>query len=212
MKIQALIPFKPVNPKTRLSPVLTQEEREDFARAMISDVVSSVEKAGCDSVLLCTSPFSLDGVEVHVVEEGLNESLNHMLVHCTTPVLIIMSDLPLVRDDDLRRLLETEEDVAIVPGLGGGTNVIFVKEPAKFHVQYYGFSFARHMRIAKECGLSVEIVDSMRMSADIDEPGDLVEILIHGTGNARIWLEMHDFSLSAESGRLKVMRGGEVIV
>jgi len=154
MKIQALIPFKPVNPKTRLSPVLTQKEREEFARAMISDVVEAVSGAGCSPVLLCTSEFSFDGAEVCVIEEGLNEALNHTLPKCAVPVLIIMSDLPLVRCGDLRRLFETKADVAIVPGIGGGTNIIYVKEPAKFHVQYYGFSFARHMEIAKESGSS----------------------------------------------------------
>ena len=212
MKIQALIPFKPVNPKTRLSSVLTQEERENFARAMISDVINSVKGAGCNPVLLCTSAFSFDGAEVRVVAEGLNEALNHTLPVCDCPVLIIMSDLPLAAASDLCRLIETKADIAIVPGLGGGTNMIYVKEPAKFHVQYYGYSFARHMEIAKECGLSVEVVDSMRMSADVDEPGDLVELLIHGTGKARAWLEEHDFSLSTETGRLKVVRGGEVVV
>ncbi|HJJ47469.1 MAG TPA: 2-phospho-L-lactate guanylyltransferase [Methanocorpusculum sp.] len=214
MNIAALIPFRPVNPKIRLSPVLSQDEREDFARAMISDVVACVKDAGCKPVLLSTSAFSFDdaAVEVRVVAEGLNEALNHALPKCSAPVLIIMSDLPLVRGADVCRLLETKEDMAIVPGLGGGTNIIFVKDPARYHVQYYGYSFARHLEIAKECGLSVEIVDSMRMSADVDEPGDLVELLIHGTGFSRAWLDAHDFSLSIESGRLKIVRGGKVIV
>lgn len=212
MTVQALIPFKPVNPKTRLSPVLTQEEREDFARAMISDVVASVKEAGCNPVLLSTSAFSFADAEVRVVNEGLNEALNHALPASEGPVLIIMSDLPLVRSSDLSRLLATEADMAVVPGLGGGTNIIFVREPARYHVQYYGYSFARHLEIAKECGLSVEIIDSMRMSCDVDEPGDLVELLIHGTGFARAWLDAHDFSLSTESGRLKIVRGGKVVV
>ncbi|HJJ29312.1 MAG TPA: 2-phospho-L-lactate guanylyltransferase [Methanocorpusculum sp.] len=214
MRVQALIPFRPVDSKKRLSPVFSQREREDFARAMIADVISSVKEAGCIPVVLSTSAYSCADadVEVRVVEQGLNEALNEALPQCSGPVVIIMSDLPLVRASDLARLLGTKKDLAIVPGLGGGTNIIFVKEPARFHVLYYGYSFAQHLRIAKESGLSVEVIDSMRMSVDADEPEDLVELLIHGTGAARAWLDAHGFSLSTESGRLKVMRGGEVVV
>ena len=32
------------------------------------------------------------------------------------------------------------------------------------------------------------VVDSMRLSTDVDEPADLVEVLLHGEGQAVTWL------------------------
>jgi 3-hydroxyacyl-CoA dehydrogenase len=45
MSVTALIPFKPKNPKTRLSCVLDEQEREAFAHAMLLDVVDAVRDA-----------------------------------------------------------------------------------------------------------------------------------------------------------------------
>ncbi|MDR3102188.1 MAG: 2-phospho-L-lactate guanylyltransferase [Methanocalculaceae archaeon] len=209
MYFHALIPYKPINPKTRLSSVMTQGEREEFAEVMLGDVISAVRKTGCEATLLCTTRYACIETRVAIRKEGLNEAINWALPQFRCPALIIMSDLPLITPESLRRILSTKADMAIVPGLGGGTNVIFVKHPETFHVEYYGFSFRRHLQIADELGLNVDIVDSMRMATDIDEPVDLVELMIHGRGNAREWLYEHGFSLSIENGRTSVTRNGE---
>ena len=211
-EFHAVIPFRPANPKTRLSAVLTQEERESFADAMLSDVVSAVRETGAPVTLLSTAPYTCAGAETLIRNEGLNEALNWILPQYNTPVLIIMSDLPLVTKDTIQRVVSTGNDVAIVPGLGGGTNILFIRCPEKYSVQYYGYSFMKHAEEAKHLGMSVEIIDSMRMSLDVDEPADLTELLIHGSGSAKRWLEEHGFVLSAESGRVSVKRGGKEIV
>lgn len=212
MFFHALIPFKPVNPKTRLSPVLSQEEREEFARVMLDDVISAVRRTGCTATLLCTSPYECSDALIAIRREGLNEAINWALPQFHCPALIVMSDIPMVTPGSLQRVVSTKADMAIVPGTGGGTNIIYIKSPEKFRVEYYGFSFRRHLEIAKELGMSVEIVDSMRMATDIDEPSDLVELMIHGHGNSREWLYNHGFMLSTESGRVSVTREGKEIV
>ncbi|HKM41248.1 MAG TPA: 2-phospho-L-lactate guanylyltransferase [Methanocorpusculum sp.] len=208
MYFHALIPFKPVNPKTRLSSVLSKEEREEFARIMLGDVISAVRRTGCSATLLCTSKYDCQDALVAVRKEGLNEAINWALPQFHCPALITMSDLPMVTPGGLQRVVSTKADMAIVPGLGGGTNVMFVKKPEDFHVEFYGFSFRRHLQIAEELGFSVEIIDSMRMSTDVDEPSDLVELMIHGHGNSREWLYNNGFTLSVEEGRVKVLRNG----
>jgi 2-phospho-L-lactate guanylyltransferase len=62
------------------------------------------------------------------------------------------------------------------------------------------------MKIAEEAGLSCEVVDSFRLHTDIDEEEDLAELLIHGSGKSRAYLEDLGFSLSAEKGRVGVVR------
>ncbi len=206
MYFHALIPFKPINPKTRLSCILDQDEREAFARAMLDDVIAAVLKSGCSATLLCTDAFEHEDALIAVRREPLNDAVNWALAQFHCPALIIMSDIPLVRAGDIQRLVSTEKDMAIVPGRGGGTNVIFLKKPRCFRADYYGASFLDHMRIAAECGFSVEVIDSFRMSTDMDEKEDLVELLIHGRGKSRQFLEQSGFALSIEKGRVGVKR------
>ena len=59
-------------------------------------------------------------------------------------------------------------------GTGGGTNALFLSRADRFRVSYYGMSFEKHLRIAEECGLSCEIVDSFLIHTDVDEKEDLV--------------------------------------
>jgi 2-phospho-L-lactate guanylyltransferase len=202
----AVIPFKPVNPKTRLSGLLDQQEREAFAIAMLDDVLSAVREADLRPIVLSTEPFETEEVVIRMAETGLNDSLNMYLPDCLEKALIIMADLPLADEAAIRRTTGTQKDIAIVPGRGGGTNAIFLKEPERFRVDYYGGSFLKHLKIAEEAGLSCEVIDSFRLSTDVDEKEDLAEVLIHGTGKSRKFLEERGFLLTAENGRVGVER------
>ncbi len=202
----ALIPYKPANPKTRLSCLFSQDERETLARAMLDDVVDAVKDANCSPVIVATDLFDSDLIQVTITDADLNQSLNTILPQAAGPTLILMADLPLANADAIRRVIKTEQDMAIVPGRGGGTNVIFIKEPARFHVDYYGTSFLKHMKIAGEAGLSCEVIDSFRLHTDIDEKEDLAELLIHGSGKSRKYLEELGCVLVVEKGRVGVER------
>jgi 2-phospho-L-lactate guanylyltransferase len=202
----ALIPYKPRNPKTRLSSLLSQEEREQFAAAMLEDVKAAVKDAMCSPALVCSELFDSEDVQITITGTDLSGSLNAILPQNVGPTLIIMADLPLADTASVQRVITTDKDVSIVPGRGGGTNAIFMKEPQKFHVDYYGMSFSKHMKIAEDAGLSVEVIDSFRLHTDIDEPEDLVEVLIHGTGKSRAYLEHLGFTLTVDKGRVRVER------
>jgi len=203
----AVIPFKRKNPKTRLSCVLNETEREAFAEAMMLDVVAAVRDAGCRPVILGVEPFeSEDLVQVAIPDKGLSDALNEYLSCALDAVLIIMADIPLADETSIKRVTTTQSDLSIVPGRGGGTNVIFIRDAKKFHVDYYGGSFEKHMKIAAEAGLSVDVIDSFRLHTDIDEKEDLVELLIHGTGKSRTFLEGLGFSLTSEQGRIGIGR------
>jgi len=206
MTVTAVIPFKPKNPKTRLSCVLEEQEREEFAEAMLLDVVAAVKDADCRPVILSTDLFDSELVQVTVKDAGLSDALNQYLACALTDVLIIMADIPLADEMSIKKVIGTKKDMAIVPGRGGGTNVIYLREPARFHVDYYGGSFCKHMRIAAECGLSCEVIDSFRLCTDIDEKEDLAELLIHGAGKSRTFLEERGFTLTSDKGRVGVER------
>ena len=202
----AFIPFKPVNPKTRLSCLLSQEERESFARAMLADVISAVKDVNCSPVIIGTELFDSEDIQITVKDADLNQTLNSLLPEVSGELLIIMADLPLADSASLKRVLATGKDMAIVPGRGGGTNVIYLKEPQRFHFDYYGMSFIKHVKNAEDAGLSCEVIDSFRLHTDIDEKEDLAELMIHGTGKSRMYLEELGFALSVEKGRVGVKR------
>jgi 2-phospho-L-lactate guanylyltransferase len=206
MGVPAIIPFKPGNPKTRLSCVLSLEEREAFARAMLCDVVDAVCRAGCSPRVVSTALFAFPRCPVEVVPHGLNETLNEILSVTDGPVLIIMADLPLADAASIGRVVTSSRDIAVVPGRGGGTNAIYLARGNSFRVDYYGASFLKHRRIAEERGLSCEVVDTFRLHTDVDEKEDLVELLIHGEGMSRQFLVDHGFEISVEKGRVGVTR------
>ena len=93
-------------------------------------------------------------------------------------------------------------DVVITPGSRGGTNALLIRRPDVFHVDYYGTSFLDHLRISKEAGLEVDIFDSFMVSTDMDEPGDLIELMIHGRGSAVEYLKNLGISLNISTGLL----------
>ncbi|HUK39219.1 MAG TPA: 2-phospho-L-lactate guanylyltransferase [Methanomicrobiales archaeon] len=206
MPVRAIIPFKPKNPKTRLSGVMSLAERETLAEVMLGDVIDAVVDAECTPLVLSTAPYCLTGIETLVHAGGLNEALNELLPKAEGPVLIVMSDLPLATPANITELVSTTAQMAMVPGRGGGTNAIFLKHPARFHTDFYGASFLKHLEIAAAADLSCEIIDSFRLHDDIDEVEDIVEVLTLGGGATRRYLERLGFTLSTEDGRVGVKR------
>jgi 2-phospho-L-lactate guanylyltransferase len=202
--MKAVVPFKVINAKSRLATLLTEEERSRLARLMLDDIVGVLRQCGLDVVLLATAPFAYDA-EVVVSEKDLNSALNDMLKAEVEPVMIIMADVPLITPENVRGILKSPSDIVIVPGRGGGTNVQYIKEPQRYHVDYYGASFLDHIRIAHENGLTVEVFDSFNASSDIDEAQDLVELYIHGKGMAADYLRSIT-KLDTGKGRVKVAR------
>ena len=205
--MRSLIPFATTEPKTRLAPALAPDECVAFARVMLSTVVETVITAGFKPTVLATAPITepLPAAASTVVDDQpLTAAVNEQLAD-DTPTLVVMADLPLLRPDDIHRLIKSDADLTIAPGLGGGTNAFLTREPA-FRVDYHGASYLDHCEIADDCGATVETVDSRRLATDIDEPVDLAEVLIHGNGAAREWLVDAGFELDTDDGRVGVQR------
>lgn len=206
--MKAIVPYKVANAKSRLSALLTPEERTELARLMLQDITGALAAAGLKVSLLTTGPFEWGDAEVIVSEKELNEALNEFLAAQEEPVLIIMADVPLTTEKNIRDMLAANADLVISPGRGGGTNAQLVRRPDKYHVDYYGASYLDHVRIAEENGLSVAMFDSFNMSTDIDETYDLVELYIHGKGEAAQYLRSFTV-LDASKGRVRVVRDTE---
>ena len=203
--MKAVIPYKKSRAKSRLSPVLSQEEREEFVEIMLDQVIDSLKEAGIEKIeILSPSMYGLENMQkarVVLDKNDLNEALNKYLEQAEEPVIIAMADLPLLSPDHIKEISSTKADVCIVPGKGGGTNVLFIKKPSLYRVRYYGSSFLTHCSIAAESGQRIEIYDSFLAGTDIDEPEDLVELLIHGKGQAKNYISKK-FRLDISRGRV----------
>lgn len=201
--MKTVIPYKKARAKSRLSPVLSQEEREELVELMLNQVISSVKEAGIETIdILSPSMYGLENIKearIQLDKRDLNGTLNSYLEQTKDPVLIVMADLPLLSPKHIRGITSTEKDICIVPGKGGGTNVLFIKNPQSYRVRYYGSSFRTHCSIAAESGQSIEVYDSFLASTDIDEPEDLVELLIHGKGASKDYI--------SRKFRLEICRG-----
>lgn len=232
--MRVVVPYDVREPNTRLSDVLAPGERTAFAAVMLADVLRAIRGAGGDPELLATGPIEAvdiataadesadagsspptaeDGVAaadwsdipVTVDERPLTPAVNAVLADADEPIAVVMADLPLATPHALGRLFDVDGDVVAVPGRGGGTNALVVGHPG-FRVDYHGASFRDHRRIADDIGATFAVVDSFRLATDVDERSDLVEVLLHGDGEAAAWLADAGFSVETGDGRVDVVR------
>lgn len=200
--LQVIVPYTFRDPKSRLASLLSTEERRDFARIMLEDVLAAIAEVGHPPTVL--APPGLTDISAPIIEDErpLTPAVNAIL---EPPTAVIMADLPLLTPGTIRDAFDQPGDVVIGPGRGGGTNLLVVRDDA-FEVDFHGHSLADHRRIASTAGLTVTEVDSHRVSADVDEPADLVEVLLHGSGTSPEWLREHGFGMTATAGRVSITR------
>lgn len=200
--MQVVIPYSPVDPNTRLEPVLTSSERRAFAQVMLGDVLAAIEAAVGTPTILSPEPLKGVSAPVSVDARPLSAAVNAIL---EPPMAVIMADLPLLTPTTVERALAEPGAVVIGPGRSGGTNLLVVRDDG-FAVDFHGNSLADHRRLATEAGLTSTEIDSFRVSTDVDEPPDLVEVLLHGDGEAPAWLRAHGFDLRITEGRVALHR------
>jgi 2-phospho-L-lactate guanylyltransferase len=197
--MRVLVPYAADDPKTRLADALDPGERAVFAHTMLEDVLAAVRAAGETPEVLATGPLDVEAA-VAVDERPLTPAVNAALEGSEGPVAVVMADLALATGDALSALFERDGDVVLVPGRGGGTNALVARHP-DFRVDYHGVSFRDHRRAARDADAEVAVVDSHRLSTDVDERADLVEVLLHGEGRSAAWLRDAGFSLATDDQR-----------
>jgi 2-phospho-L-lactate guanylyltransferase len=214
--VEVVVPFSPTDPKSRLSPVLDPAERREFAFVMLADVLDALSRTrGVPApTVLSTAELDRDGdalepsrdgdaielsrdVDVTVDDRPLTPAVNDVLASTAGPVAVVMADLALATPTALRRLFASDADVVLAPGRRVGTNALVARHP-DFRVDYHGASFVDHRAAAAAVDATVSVVDSNRLATDVDEPGDLAEVLAHGAGAAADWLRDRGFVLEAD--------------
>jgi len=192
MRVFTIIPAKNLEKsKTRLTPILSPRERRNLSLAMLNDVIQasrsakSVEKTVVvspdDSILRLAEHFGLHAIRD--AEVGLNEALAQAVEWCVkcnaTMSLIIPSDIPLLKSEDLDSIVALapkKTGAVICRSLDGGTNALLCKPPGLIAPMFGPQSFEAHSSEASRLGVSCLTYDSKRVSFDIDTPEDLCRL------------------------------------
>jgi len=189
MTIFVIMPVKRLDDaKSRLSTLLTDDERKQFCLTMLEDILRTVKSTASihQTVVISKAPevFNIaknfKATYLNESENGLNEAVSEAINWCirkeASSVLILPADIPLVTPTDLERMLALREKAAMVisPSRNGkGTNALLLTPPNVGGIFYGPHSFQRHLEEASERKISVCKFKSSRIALDIDTVKDL---------------------------------------
>jgi 2-phospho-L-lactate guanylyltransferase len=192
MGVWVIIPVKPLNrAKSRLSGVLSPEERYHLAESMLRHVLSVVQTV---PQVMGTLVISRDNKALSIareygartVQESGTPELNRALMRATqvvarwkgAAVFVLPADLPLIAAEDVAGMIEmsghSAQSVVIATDQHeDGTNAMFIRPPGLIDYAYGEGSYTRHKQLAQDVGAEVHVYHSERLLLDIDVPADL---------------------------------------
>jgi len=187
MSLAILIPVKSKGAKSRLAPLLSPTERRELASLLLSGVLGALGEAGLlrltfvissDRNILDLSAHMGAGTIREPGDDGVNSAVIRGVEAAGTPeaVLVLPSDLPLIRASDVKHLLSLRRaglDVVIVPSLSyDGTNALLYGTTTRLKLSYDDDSFWNHLASGARKGLSVAISSEHGLMFDIDSEED----------------------------------------
>ena len=213
--------------KTRLSPFLSNDEREKLLKSMLRDIVSNIKNDVFKIIVVSNDEsvlkFARDILKIDTLKENKHENnyLNNAIIDAVEyikkyyekyDILVLPSDIPLIKKENIKYLADCDEDLVISPSKGGGTNLLCFKHTFEFEPLFGDFSFFKHLNEAEEKNMSINIYDSFYLSIDINTPQDLGEFLLHGKKTETFsYLSSLNISVTSIHGqeRLNVERENE---
>lgn len=197
--VWAVVPAKTfARGKSRLSPVLADDERARFAGGLLEHTLTVLGTAGLDGVLVATDGDDVDALaKTHgaaVLRDSGKTTLAAVVDAALTAVaqrgaaaaVIFMADLPNLAERDVReivRSLEDHEVVVVRDHKGPHTNALALSPPTALRTCFGRTdSFDAHCAAARAAGLSLLVVDNARIAFDVDAPADHAK---HSAGLAR---------------------------
>jgi 2-phospho-L-lactate guanylyltransferase len=188
MNLLAVLPVKNLDEsKSRLSTVLTREERMRFALELLRRTIRMLKLSEyVKDIVLISRDRRIRSVSkaesvlfLKEKERGLNQALERAshwsLHHGYSANLILPLDLPLLAKEDIDSIVaigtKGEKMVVIAPDHDRrGTNALLVKPPTVLQYQFGGQSFIRHLEQARVGHIPFQIYISHRIEFDIDNP------------------------------------------
>lgn len=220
----AVVPAKDLaQAKRRLAGVLTAEERQGLARAMLEDVLAALAGvpalAGTivvtrEAALAATAHAFGARVIADLRHDGPNAAImlaaKELAAEGASGMLAIPADVPLATSAEIGEILagmQPQPAVGLVPALADmGTNAAALAPIDAIPILLGRQSFFRHLEAALERGITPHIFGLAGIGLDIDRPEDLYRFLARGSGTrSHAYLEERDVMarLSALSGEAR---------
>lgn len=195
MRTLAVLPVKSFDAaKQRLSDTLRGGSRQLLAQAMFADVLGALRRVDrIDGIAVVTSDHEaealLRGERITVLADphGDGQSaaaqigIDHAIANDYRRVLLVPSDTPLADPAAIDSLLERSRGertaVTIVPDRHRtGTNALVLCPPEAIRPSFGIGSFARHLELVREAGVSHRVEDADSLMHDVDTPEDLAAL------------------------------------
>jgi len=195
MKTFAIVPVKRFeNAKTRLSPLLSADDRIQLSSVMLDDTLSVLGDVQPLEEIVVVSVDSRAGEIAERYgakflneqkESGVNPAVKLGDIYCSSQsadaTMVIPQDLPLLDTIDVAMACDLAEKevkcIVICPSLRyDGTNLLLRKPPSVMETYYDNDSYETHIKSAKEQGILVKLFLSRRLMSDIDTPEDAMQL------------------------------------
>jgi 2-phospho-L-lactate guanylyltransferase len=191
MATWAIVPVKPLRRgKSRLAPVLSEDERAELNRRMLLHTVDTLKEMPelVDVLVISRDPAALALARDHgarTLQEDGAPHLNVALQRATgvaqtykaDSVLIVPADLPQVSKTDLAAMLQAGENapvVVIAPDHHHeGTNALYINPAGLIEYEFGPGSFASHSARAVAAGAELKVMELSSLARDVDVPADL---------------------------------------
>jgi 2-phospho-L-lactate/phosphoenolpyruvate guanylyltransferase len=189
MRTVAILPVKRFPAaKQRLREGVEPTRREELVQAMFTDVLRALRHADLEAILVVTgSPVARrvalkEGAEVLADEETGHNAAASLGVAAARQrgaerALLVPGDCPALDPQELDALLHRtvqSPSAIVVPDRHvTGTNALLLTPPDSLAPAFGPDSCQRHVRLAREAGLDVEVVQVPSLALDIDTPEDL---------------------------------------
>ena len=182
------------NALIRLAPLLNREERAQFSLTMLRDVLDVLRKVrGLDGLAVVSrEPIVWEiarGEGARVIEEppdvvgegpAVDYGADILWRERVCQVLVIPSDLPLVKVQDLEAILLEDigaPSVIMAPSDDGGTNALLKSPPDVIPSRFGPNSLSLHIREAEARNVPYQVLRLPSLATDIDSPQDMETFL-----------------------------------
>ncbi len=192
MSLCAIIPVKPLKRgKSRLSGILSVEEREQLNKDMLKRVLNCIQKTPEIHfyIVISYDPTTLSiarEMGAKTVLESKLTNLNRALRKATTAakaysatrVLILPADLPLIHESDIQQFIklgEPSQGIVISPDhKQNGTNALLVDPIGVIDYNFGEWSFRKHIEQAQRKRVNITVADIKNLKFDLDLPEDFL--------------------------------------
>ena len=181
------MPVKSASLKSRLAGVLSASQRREFAKLLLVDLLEVLSDAG---LVGSTYVVSSDRQALRIAlklgacgireekDRGVNSAVLEGINGSGSPevVLVLPSDLPLVRASEVKAILGLKSSgfgVVISPSRGfTGTNALAYSPSSGLVLSYDDDSFWNHLASAARGGLKTAVSSRFGIMFDVDSPED----------------------------------------